>query len=862
MRYVFAVLFVASVFKLSAQQPVIRPDTSRLSIPVTDTISKNSDSNSGLNSEVKYTADDSIKFSIDRNTVYLYGNGRVTYEDFELSADYIRLDQKNKTLFARGLKDKHGRYRGRPIFKQGAEGAISTDSLVFNFESKKGKSYGSFSEVDGGYISAQQSKKNPYNEISFKNGIYSTCNLPHPHFGIHISKGIVTEKQVISGPAYLVIEDIPFPAILPFGFFPKTNKRASGFRFPSFGEDATLGFFMRDAGWYLGINDYWDAEMLGTLYSKGSYQTSVAARYKKNYKYSGALNLRFASTRIGVEGTDEYKPTKNFNVTWNHTQNTEANPGTNFSANVNFGTSSYYRDTRAQSTYALDQLTQNNISSGINYSKTFGIFSFSSSLRHEQDLTNKLVSLDLPTFTFNMNSINPFENKNSTGNPKWYEKLNVSYAMTGSNSLPSIHESNVFKKTTVDSLRNGVTHAIPISIPFNVLKVFQFSTGISYNERWSFQTISRQYTDTSQTTYETTKQQGFRRNFDYSLNTSLTTKLFGQLNFKKGNMVAIRHVFTPNFGFSYRPDFSSDKYGYYKYIETSDSSALKDNSVSRRYSIFEGTLVGGPGAGRSAALSFNFDNTIEAKMRSKSDTSSAYTKVPIIQGLTFSGNYDFAREEFDKLSIISVSGRTAFFKQKLGINFFGTLDPYKLDSNGNRDSYLIKNGGFLRLATFGFSTSFNFNSGQLQKRQESLSKQQDNPNLSNQQQQDISYMLKNPNAFVDFSVPWSISGSYSFNYNNNGIGVSTIINTLNFSGDLSVTPKWKVGYTSGWDFEQNEVSQTSFSIYRDLHCWDLSFNWIPFGPYKSYSVDLRVRASILQDLKLSRRHSSYSGYSF
>jgi hypothetical protein len=836
-----------------AQKPTLKADTSRLIIPITDTLEKNSANASGLNSKIVYTADDSIKFSIDGNIVYLYGNGKISFEDMELSASYMRLDQTKKLLFASGLKNKYSVYKGRPIIKQGTDAPITSDSLIFNFETKKGKSFGTLTELDGGFIQAKQFKKNQYNEGFFKNGIYSTCSLPEPytHFGIHISKGIVTEKQVISGPAYLVIEHVPLPVGIPFGFFPKTNKRASGLLFPSFGEDGTRGFFMRDLGWYFGINDYWDAEVRGTLYSKLSWETNTAGRYRKNYKYNGAVNLSFASLKNpnSIEGTPNSKPTRNFNIQWTHSQSAEANPGTNFSANVNFGTSSYFRDTRVAGDNILD-VTQNNINSGISYQKTFAnnLFNFSSTLRHSQDLTNKIVTLDLPTFSLGMSTINPFERKISTGTQRWYERISVGYNMQGTNSINGIKEDSLFKKSTLKQFRNGIQHSIPINMSFNVLKYFQFNSGVNYNERWNLQTIRRRF-DNPTRRIVTDTIQGFKRNYDYSLNTGMTTKLYGQKNFSKGNLLAIRHVITPTFNFSYRPDFSGNNFGFFKEVTgiPSDTSI-----INTRYTIFEGAVGGQPGMGKSASMGFGFENTIEAKVRSKSDTTTENRIIPIIQGLSLNGNYDFNRPTFDKLSILSFSGRTAFFKQKLNVNFNGSLDPYSVDSLGRPKSFLLKEGKLVRLANFSWSTGFSLNPSSFIRRQKELTDQQNSRNTTQQQQQNISEILRNPNGFVDFSIPWNISASYSFFFSNNGI-LSSITNNLNFNGDFSVTPKWKVSYSSGWDFKANDFTLTSFAINRDLHCWDLAISWVPFGTYKSYSFDLRVRASILQDLKLSRR---------
>jgi lipopolysaccharide assembly outer membrane protein LptD (OstA) len=854
-RYVFLVCLVAISAQVDAQQTKTQKDTSKLTTAKVDTVSANltdtlqKKSNSDLNSEIEYHAEDSIKFNIDTTIIYLYGKARVSYEGMELSADYIRLDQKNKQMFASGVNDKWGKYRGRPIFKQGSEPPVSTDSLRFNMESKKGLTFGSFTEVEGGYISAATSKKNPYNEVSFKNGIYSTCNLPHPHFGIHISRGIVTQKRIISGPAYLEIEDIPFPGVLPFGFFPKTNKRSSGFRFPSVGEDGSLGFFIRNVGWYFGINDYWDADVLATVWSKGSYNGNLALRYRKNYKFNGNLDFAYSSmiSSNAVEGTPSYKPNKNFSLRWSHQQNAAANPGTNFGASVSIQTASYYQASRANATYDLNQIATTSSNSSINYGKTFAnnLFNFNASASSTQDFSTQMVNLNLPSFSLSMTTLNPFENKNRTGDPRWYERISVGYSMQGSNNI------NAKEYNLLDSgLRNATsyaTHAIPISMTFNILKYFQFSTGTNYNERWTLKTFNKRYdSETKQVVSEVNR--GFFRNYDYGLNGGLSTKFFGMKNFKKGNLVAIRHVVTPSTNFNYTPDFGSNS----RYYRTYKDSLNRDVE----YSIFDGSGISAPSNGRSASMSFSLDNTIEAKVKTKGDTANAFKKIPILQGLGFNGNYNFLAESY-KLSDIGFSGRTAFFDQKLGINFGGNFSPYQTDSVGNRiDRYTFRDGKFARLTSFTIGTGYNFNSAAFKKRREELEKKQDDPNTSQQTQRDISSILSNPNQFIDFSIPWSLGFNYSLTYSKVGLK-GQVVNSLNFNGDFSLTPKWKVSYNSGWDFEQKTFIMTSFAINRDLHCWDMSFNWVPFGTYKSYSFDIRVRASILQDLKLSRR-SSYN----
>lgn len=872
-KYIFTscllvVLLICLSLVTYAQKPTVKPN-SGINIAskdttnkATDSLSLKSKSSNGLDAAAKYSADDSIKYDKEHNIVYLYGNGRIIYEDFELDADYIKLDQTNNTIFATGRTNpKTNKYKGKPIFKQGTDKPITVDSLLFNYQTKKGKSFGVFTDVEQGYLHAAQFKKNQYDEGFFKNGIYSTCNLPHPHFGIRITRGMVTEKQIISGPAYLEIEDIPLPAGIPFGFFPKTSKRASGVMLPSFGEDGTLGFVMRDLGYYIGLNDYWDMTVQGTLYSKGSYMLRDHLNYTKNYKYRGTMDFTYSSTKngSGIEGTYSNKPTKDFRIQWTHSQDPAANPGTNFSASVNAGTSTSVLNQRGGGTYDRAQLTQSTLNSSISYTKNMGLFNFESSLSHSQNLYTHAIDLNLPRFSLSMTrALYPFDSKNSVGDKKWYQKLSVGpYTLTGENNIRTV-DTLLFKKESLKDFQNGLRHSLPINLSLNAFKYIQISTSAPYSEIWHFQTIRKRQGPVPNgigTVIDTIA--GFSRSYEYSLSSSLSTKLYGMKNFKKGKIMAIRHVATPSIGLTYRPDFGNSKYGYYKNLTDNTGKEIIDRLGNNRYSIYDGILYGGPSPGRQASLTFGIDNNIEAKVRSSKDSVNNFVIVPILQGLSFNSSYNFAADSF-KLAPINFRGSTAFFKDKLNISFGGTLDPYLYVDSLNRivDQFSITKGKIARLTSFYLSTNFSFNSDAIKSRKDEADKAgQDLNNATPAQRDALEQISRNPSAFVDFNVPWNISGSYSFSYSNPG-SQSSIQNTLNFNGDFSVTPKWKVGYTSGLDLRKFKFQYPQFNIYRDLHCWDLSFQWMPIGLAKSYFVNLRVKASILQDLKLSKRSSS------
>lgn len=842
-----------------------------------DSIKLKGKKSSGLNDKVEYKAQDSTKYSKDRSIVYLYGKARVIYQTFELDADFIRYDSKNNLIFASGsINPKTKRYVGRPIFKMEEQGSSIADSLIYNTKTGKGRVFNTFTAQEGGFFSGGQSKKQVDDEIHVKDIIYSTCNLPHPHFGIHISKGIVTEKQIVTGPVYLEFEDVPLPLVLPFGFFPKPNKRSSGIIFPNFGEDYTRGFFLRDAGYYLGLNDYWDAKILGSIYTRGSYEASLMSNYTKRYKFNGNLSFRYASTRNGLEGTPAYKPNKDFNLTWSHNQNANARPGTTFGASVNFGTGSYFSNTAANGTYDINQIARNTMQSSISFGKVFGkdgLFNFNSSLSHRQDIQQKTVYLQLPEFSLNMSSLNPFDSKNRVGEQKWYQRISMGYALTGSNTVDT-KEDLLFKSGGLKRFKNGFNHNIPISMSFNVLKYFHFNAGTSFSEKWYLQTINKTLFKRSNLSDSTAIDtiSGFKRAGEYSLSMGMSTKIYATKQFNSlGNFKAIRHVMTPSFSFSYKPDFSDPKLGYYKELHYQDGSTVIDPYFKRaqRYSIFEQGIYGGPSQGKQASLSFNIDNTVEAKIHSKKDTvNNGDKKVPIIQGLGINGAYNFIAPAF-KLSTFGFNGRSQF-TDKLGINYYGTLDPYQVaDSlnNGNRVYYIIdrytwKDGKLPRLTNLGFSFDYSFNSEAVKAKNKNVDDLKNaapkaiTPDQANQ----LAAISRDPNAFVDFNIPWNFSFSYSFQYSNPLASTKSITNTLNFNGDFSVTPKWKVQFTSGFDFKAKNFAYTSFNIYRDLHCWDMSFSWVPFGAYQSYSVDIKVKAAILQDLKLSKRKGYYTRF--
>ena len=835
--------------------------------------------------KLEYSAKDSTKVNKKDGTVYLYGRARVVYQGLELDADYITYNDKTKNIFASGVKNSKGKYVGRPIFKMPGQGNSIADSLRYNTETGAGKIFGVFTEQEGGFFSGGLAKKQPDDEIHSKGQIYSTCNLPHPHFGIHITKGIVTEKQIITGPVYLEIEDIPLPLGLPFAFFPKPNKKSSGIILPSPGEDYTRGFFLREGGYYFGINDYWDAKLLGTIYTRGSYDVNLTSNYTKRYKYNGNLLLSYGSNRFGIEGTPGYQPVKDYKINWTHSQNPNASPGSTFSASVNITSRGYAKNSALGSFNDPTQISANNLYSSISYSKMLfnGLFNLTTATSVAQDISKGTTSLILPDINLGMTrNIYPFASRYSTGDQKWYEKISVGYTMQSANSVTA-KSDDLLKKETLSKFSNGVQHNIPIAMNFNVLN-FNFGTSVNYIERWYFQSIRKTYmkptaggpNGTDLIRIDTIP--GFNRFGEYSVGGSLTTKIYSLAQFKNlGKLKAVRHVMTPSIGFNYTPDFSDPKLGNYLPALYEDGSAVETikngNKVPLYYAKQEGGRYGAPSNGRQANISFGIQNIVEAKVLVPNDTTGkGEKKIPIISNLSINSAYNLLADSF-KLAIFNVNGSTPF-SDKFQVNYNAILNPYQVGNITDRDGqvtgkkvidrYTWQKGQLPRVTSFGLSFDYSLNPAALKRKNDNEQGIRDEAvqkGMTPEQAEALSRVSRDPNAFVDFNIPWNFAFRYSFNYMTDPNGLnSRITNSLSFNGDANITPKWKVTFDSGWNFDTNTFQMTRFGIYRDLHCWDMSFSWVPFGTYQSYSVDIKVKASVLQDLKLSKRKNYYTRY--
>jgi len=891
LKFLRTILFLTTIFILASGGGAVFASTkfTLLQDPkqvqqLQDTSKKDTSRNGGKkmmiseDGKIEYYAADSTKYSKDIGVLYLFGKARVIYQSFELDADYIQYNSKTNTIYARGQRDNKGKYIGKPIFKMEKEGSSIADSLYYNTTSGKGTVYNTFTEQEGGFFSGGKAKKMPDGEINSKGQTYSTCNLPHPHYGIYITKGIVAENQIITGPVYLKIEDIPLPLGLPFAFFPKPNKKSSGVIIPSFGDDATRGFFFQNGGYYLNLNDYWDAKVLGTFYTRGSYGASLTTNYTKRYKYNGSIKLDYASNRYGVEGTAEYTPRKDFSIQWSHSQNANAHPGTSFGASVNIKTSGYNNRTAGGGTYNFNAITENALQSSVNYGKVFGdgLFNLTAAATTNQNTAAKSVDVSLPTIALNMSTISPFDSKNSVGDKKWYQKITVGYSLATANSI-STADSLLFKKESLERFRNGFSHTIPVSINFTALKYFNFTAGGTYLEKWHFQSyrqtaikglVSNGVLQADRIVRDTV--QGFNRSGEYNISMGLSTKIYNTLQFKKmGNLQALRWVMTPSVNLSYRPDFSELSRGNYKELQYQDGTYVNDAVYGRRkrYSIHEGSLYGGPGEGESGSISFGIDNTVEAKVRSEKDTTGTGTrKIPIIQGLAINGTYNMLAPKF-KLSELAFSGRSQF-TDKFGITYDGSFNPYAVKdtllSSTQASKVLVDRYTIPRLTRIGVSFGYSLNAEAFKKRNDNLDKATNTAQktgMTAEQAAQLAEVSNDPNAFVDFKIPWNFTFSYRFDYSRQATGLLPVTTSVvNFNGDFNLSPKTKIQFTSGYDIRNNVLSPTSFSIYRDLHCWDMSIHWIPIGPYRSYNLTIKVKASILQDLKLSKQQAYYTRF--
>jgi hypothetical protein len=787
-----------------------------------------------LTNKVDYHADDSMITDMTNQKAYLYNNAIVVYEDMTLKAGFIEIDFKNNVVYAYGVKDSTGKEVQRPDFKN-KDGQYVAGSIAYNFDTRKGKIKNVITQQDEGYIHGSDIKKDSNDVYYVKNGKYTTCDLEHPHYYIEAKKiKVIPNDKIITGPAVLKVADIPTPLVLPFGFFPNRKGRRSGILMPAYGESAAWGFFLKDGGFYFGGNEYVDLALTGDVYSNGSYGGTANTNYRKRYRYDGGLNVKYSKNLTGDKELPNTIVEDNFFVRWRHAQDPKAHPSSRFSADVNAGSSRY---NKYNGNVTGDYL-QSNFLSNISYSKSFTgtPFNFSANARHNQNTITKKMDITLPEISLTMNRVYPFKNKKRVTNT-WYDKIGVSATANARNDI-STYDSLLFTNQTLNQMRNGLRFTVPISTSFNILKYLTVTPSINTASNIYFETIDKHFNPETNTVVTDTIPGTVMAN-EFSTSASVSTRLYGDYYFRMKKLKQIRHVATPTVSASYRPDFSESKYGYYRTVAL-DSAAI----TTQQYSIFQNGIYGSPASGQSGVIAFSLNNTIDAKKKIESDSGASYKKVSIIDNFGVSFAYNMAVRNYN-WSNINLTGRTRLFKA-MDINAAATLNPYQIDSSGNRiERFEWNNGRIGRLTNVNVSLSTSLKS----KENNGLK-----PVSTSANQDQLDYINTHPEAYIDFNVPWNFSFYYNVNYSRNGL-VSSELTTqsLTVNGDLSLTKKWKISVTSGYDFTNKKMTLTSINVYRDLHCWEMRFNWVPFGFRQSFSIDINVKASVLKDLKLSRR---------
>jgi len=866
-------LFVVAFQSEAAVLQVYSDTTSRLpsdtlisndSIPHTDTAKQAPPMN--LEAKLIRHADDSIVQNLANREVYLYGNAEVTYGDIDLKAAFIRVNFNKNTVFARGVKDSTGKIVGKPVFKQGNE-TFETKDILYNFVTKKGIIHDVRTKEDQGYLHSKVVKRMPDNSVNVKNGYFTTCDNQPPDYEFRFGKArVIPQKLIVTGPVYMEIEGVPMPLALPFGIFPNNPKRQSGFIVPTYGESANRGFYLEGGGFFWAASDYFTLKITGDIFTGGSWKIAPVLTYRKRYKYSGVLAFSMARNIINTKGDPDYSNSKDFRIRWTYNQDPKAHPNSSFSANVNIITSNYVK----YNTVNANTYLSNQFQSSVAYQKSWdGKYFLTASASHSQNTQTHAVQVTLPELTFTVNQFYPFRKKNGTSKSA-FSNLSISYSMAAKNTINTT-DSMLFKPSTFSHhMENGIIHKVPISLPLKVLKYFTLSTSANLTDRMYFQSLREHWvSDTSAAhghlVIDTIP--GFNNIFDFGISTSLSTKIYGMLRFKKGFLRAVRHVMTPSIGFAYVPDFGNEKWGYTgHYYDTLGRQVT--------YSKFggQGFVYGAPGTQKIGNINFSLANSLEIKVRSRKDTVTGLKKIPLIQNFTISGNYNFALDSL-KMSNLYLSGRTTLWKG-LTLQYSSVLNPYVVDSMGrsiNKTEWQV-NHRLFRLDNTAWNVSFNFNlsdkdfkKGSKKKSKEKLA--QEKKILKQAPESEANNILNHPDEYINWNVSWSLNLSYHFTYTNVKSYINqvwsprkTLVQTLGLSGQINITPNWKFTFRTGWDFTSNQLSYTSVNLYRNLHCWEMRFSWIPIGPRKSWNFTINVKASILKDLKLTKKKDFRDSY--
>lgn len=794
-----------------------------------------------LPSTVTSKASDSAVLDMKKNIFYLYGDAKVEYEDMELTAGQITYDQSNNMVTASPMLDTATMLKHRPSFTQGQE-KFTYDTLRYNFKSKRAIVRNPRTQYGEGYVFSQQVKRNPDQSIYGYKNLYTTCALDTPHFGIRAQRiKVIPGRVVASGPANITVESVPTPLFLPFGLFPVSKGQKSGFLLPTYTIEEGRGVGLLNGGYYFNLGQHMDLETRANIYSKGSWQLSGRTNYAKRYKYNGGLVFTYAYNKTGEEFEPGAVTEKLFNVKWLHNTDAKARPGSKFNASVNAGSSSF----NANNTYDAQQILNNQYTSNITYTKSWANkpYTLAVGARHSQEASTGRVDVTLPEVSFFIAQFNPFQGKNSTGT-KWYEKITASYTFTGQNQLSFTDSLFNFDKLSTNDLNNGMKHSIPISASYNIFRFINVTVGGNYNEYWLTKRTFKAY-DYRVDSVVSDIDRGFYTARDYNASVSANTRIYGLKMFKKGKLMGVRHVLTPNVSLNYVPDFAADPYNFgYKTI-------LDPNGEAQYVSPYEGALQGAPSqlGNFSSIIGFGFNNNLQIKVRSRDDSSGS-KNVRLIDNLNFTSGYNLAADSFNWQNI-NISFNTMLLNI-INISASTSYDPYVFDYQLERriDQTMWEKGtGIARFRSANISLGANL---------KPVPVTDDNPARNTDEFKRLTRYGIN-DIYYDFNVPWNLGLTYTLGISKSYATFSQMDSVrvdnhnLSINGDLNLTPRWKITASTSYNFVQKELQMTQIQIIRDLHCWEMVLSAVPFGERKFYNFTLHVKASVLQDLKLMRR---------
>ncbi len=849
-----------------------------------------SQSKSALDMPVAYTASDSITFEYGSGRANLYGNGKVNYQNLELRADLITMSLDSSLVHAVGRVDSLGNKTGEPVFKQG-EDEYEPERISYNFKSRKAFIDNVYTKQGEGLLISQESKRDAEGVMYVRHGKYTTCDAKHPHFYLGLTYAKVRPgKDVVFGPAYLVVEDVPLPFAIPYGFFPFSKKYSSGFIMPTYGDEMNRGFYLRDGGYYFAINDKIDLKMLGEIYTKGSWGLSAVSNYRKRYRFAGNFYLSFQNTVEGEKNMPDYAQTKSFKIQWTHRQDAKANPSQSFSASVNFASQSYERN-NLTSMYNPASYTQSTRTSSVSYSKTFSDIglTLAGTFNLAQNMRDSTIAVTLPTLNISLARFNPFRRKKMVGKERWYEKIAMSYTGTLNNSITT-KEDRLLKSNLIKDWRNGMRHSIPVSASFSLFNYINITPSFNFTDRMYTNKVKRHWDPVQRREVQDTIW-GFNNVYNYNLSVSATTKLYGFYRplpwFGGRKIQAVRHVFTPTVSFDYAPDFSTPRFGFWdSYVKTDDQGNVSYVS----YSPYSGSLYGVPSKGKTGSIVMDVANNVEMKIRTDKD-STGYRKISLIDELGARLSYNMAAKT-KPWSDLSMRIRLKLTKNyTFSMNAQFATYAYEFDENGRvrvGDRTEWSYGRFGRFQGMSQNLSYTFNNQTFKKwfgrdkktgLDDDMDEEDDDENMESDTNLDPDMKKSREGAkmsgkgsqvdedgYLKFTLPWSFTVSYGVSMRENtGAEINPkrmrypymLTHTLNFSGNIRISKGWNITFSSGYDFNYHRISMTTASLNRDLHCFSMSAS-VVLSPYTSYNFTFAANASTLTDALKWKKQSSYS----